>query len=741
MSCADCEHCKADLARYLSDPRKRIASAAGNRPESFEDLRTVIYNGGHTPAQYVQAALSMVFAHLSAGDQSSFNPAGPIPPHLRRYEAKAFLSLAGVYTIFSKYNSTENLGAAPVKTLIDNWPKIRRWIQHFFYRALARTVPPSEAPITDDEACFSRMGADWTVFNMVLVILTFVRLDIPFFKTALAKDGTYTIVLKLWARMVRSDPTMTTTTVDYCRKASLLLNDCIQVSKGNVMQIQLLSEFGGNAQVIAVFLTKPLRDAAKMTLSEFSSQASILGPSMMLIHRLLDGVTGGVDQRPIFGQAFLANPKVNPRPLMAIILTKYTSICNNNDLPYVLLEIVRSAFQLCSSLLFYRETIAFVLKLLDDGLLEAYANLVPGLDGLTDLELNPAAVLLKQNISTFLSHESVIVAAKNALHRLEKDRKADYTALKMRDSGLKDAWLYFTGHAFERAVLKGVYDIKFRKEDKLSCGSCHVRMNEQALKKCSGCKFILYCSRECQKKDWKDHKQRCKSLARNLEVYKTKPDTGHFFNHLVTSDIRRHLPGLNALAERNPLTRDADALIAYCADYTFAPPTFSVFPATDVADDSKYVELGIAYHPESQANRRELLEKVRASKCSRRIVQVEMRGHAGTPIVTFHTIGREDFARCNGAVPATFNEERPRAIDEDENVLAVQSDWTDIVMADAIYGRKLSHDEFHMLMSGHVHLGFDDQEKTVFERVDDAVERRKGQEAAPCCRDRSGRSI
>lgn len=209
----------------------------------------------------------------------------------------------------------------------------------------------------------------------------------------------------------------------------------------------------------------------------------------------------------------------------------------------------------------------------------------------------------------------------------------------------------------------------------------------------------------------------------------------------MRSDIRRHLPGLNALASRNPRTRGDDALIAYVADYTFAPPTFNVIPATDVADNTNYVDLGLAFNPISQANRREIVEKVRSAKGKARIVQVEMRGHAGTPVVTFHTIGPEDFKVCFPAVPSTFNAERPRACYLDDNVLAVQSDWTDIVMVDAIYGRMLPHDEFHMYMADYVHLGADDQEKTVFQRVDDAVRRRKDQKEAPCCRDHSGHSI
>jgi len=34
------------------------------------------------------------------------------------------------------------------------------------------------------------------------------------------------------------------------------------------------------------------------------------------------------------------------------------------------------------------------------------------------------------------------------------------------------------------------------------------------MKKCAGCKFARYCSRECQKQDWKRvHKQHCGSIA------------------------------------------------------------------------------------------------------------------------------------------------------------------------------------------------------------------------------------
>ena len=42
-------------------------------------------------------------------------------------------------------------------------------------------------------------------------------------------------------------------------------------------------------------------------------------------------------------------------------------------------------------------------------------------------------------------------------------------------------------------------------------GECPV-CNKVAETKCTACKAVFYCSRDCQKKHWKAHKFDCKSL-------------------------------------------------------------------------------------------------------------------------------------------------------------------------------------------------------------------------------------
>ena len=46
------------------------------------------------------------------------------------------------------------------------------------------------------------------------------------------------------------------------------------------------------------------------------------------------------------------------------------------------------------------------------------------------------------------------------------------------------------------------------------CGGCGRVDEQRAFLKCAGCKVTLYCSRACQKKDWKTHKPNCKSFRR-----------------------------------------------------------------------------------------------------------------------------------------------------------------------------------------------------------------------------------
>ena len=72
---------------------------------------------------------------------------------------------------------------------------------------------------------------------------------------------------------------------------------------------------------------------------------------------------------------------------------------------------------------------------------------------------------------------------------------------------------YIAGQPFKA----GLHEDTFARVGALmtpKCGGCGRVDEQRAFLKCAGCKVTLYCSRACQKKDWKTHKPKCKKLRR-----------------------------------------------------------------------------------------------------------------------------------------------------------------------------------------------------------------------------------
>jgi len=82
---------------------------------------------------------------------------------------------------------------------------------------------------------------------------------------------------------------------------------------------------------------------------------------------------------------------------------------------------------------------------------------------------------------------------------------------------------------------------------------------------CSGCKAVRYCSRACQKADWKIHKARCQSSV--SEQQKGQP-TGSGKNRLavITHYFKGHAEEITAMAEGMGLTLDRVVVFVDWAD-------------------------------------------------------------------------------------------------------------------------------------------------------------------------------
>lgn len=60
-----------------------------------------------------------------------------------------------------------------------------------------------------------------------------------------------------------------------------------------------------------------------------------------------------------------------------------------------------------------------------------------------------------------------------------------------------------------------------------SCNKCNKSGDEVSLKHCAKCKQTNYCSRDCQKADWKAHKKICSQQAGSASASASGPGPGH----------------------------------------------------------------------------------------------------------------------------------------------------------------------------------------------------------------------
>ncbi|TVY83493.1 hypothetical protein LSUE1_G004861 [Lachnellula suecica] len=102
------------------------------------------------------------------------------------------------------------------------------------------------------------------------------------------------------------------------------------------------------------------------------------------------------------------------------------------------------------------------------------------------------------------------------------------------------------------------------------------------LKKCAKCQVTKYCSRECQKDDWKAHKKICSAQSQSGD---SKP----------SSSGGRHNPGFNfaealtgggnslhSLSEKDAFTQIIDCFRLRCEDeYTFGANTIGIYDGKD----------------------------------------------------------------------------------------------------------------------------------------------------------------
>lgn len=81
-----------------------------------------------------------------------------------------------------------------------------------------------------------------------------------------------------------------------------------------------------------------------------------------------------------------------------------------------------------------------------------------------------------------------------------------------------------------------------KNQHKIRCERCFVGADK--LQKCTQCGFVMYCSKTCQKDDWRTHKLVCKPLSTR------DPDVLENDDFMFFKLVANHMVNIIAITER-----------------------------------------------------------------------------------------------------------------------------------------------------------------------------------------------
>jgi len=245
-------------------------------------------------------------------------------------------------------------------------------------------------------------------------------------------------------------------------------------------------------------------------------------------------------------------------------------------------------------------------------------------------------------------------------------------------------------------VRKRLYDhIVSGTSKRTGCCFCEKENNKSLYKKCAGCKVATYCSRECQAKDWKRHKDNCMTLGANstADIAINKLDNA-FSTKLAISAVHRHLPEINTAILSNPVIKSLHKMKRGVRfDFCQVPPMLEIILVDDLVRDAeaKRDHFLILSH-------RATREQVYRADGQLALLQIEMHEGEGAAIKFALAQSNTVYQFPPAFRKDTTNPCAPRMNWQDKNGRVLDALWDDT--DEIIYRMKLQKDDRWISGSG-----------------------------------------
>ncbi|KAG5643989.1 hypothetical protein DXG03_009279 [Asterophora parasitica] len=114
-----------------------------------------------------------------------------------------------------------------------------------------------------------------------------------------------------------------------------------------------------------------------------------------------------------------------------------------------------------------------------------------------------------------------------------------------RDGTLWESWEHFKSLLKERSTVKRAFDKTGKYSQECSAADCDQRETKSYFKICSACQSSVYCSKDCQARDWKSGRHRiyCDKLQKHRAEGISSPISEHdhqFIQYITEHYIREH---------------------------------------------------------------------------------------------------------------------------------------------------------------------------------------------------------
>ncbi|KAK7466095.1 hypothetical protein VKT23_004820 [Stygiomarasmius scandens] len=204
-------------------------------------------------------------------------------------------------------------------------------------------------------------------------------------------------------------------------------------------------------------------------------------------------------------------------------------------------------------------------------------------------------VILKW-IMSFMTCRDVLNSFMRSVRRIESQSEAYASFLKVRcpsyaSSDLGVVWEALVATVELVKVSRHEYKTEYKENYRHICinPKCPHLFNDEfdvSPKKCSGCLAVIYCSRSCQKQDWKAHRSTCNEERRLAKSTGLPPSVtaldSDFFHWLCVAEVCERSDEIEDLLE------DVDKPIAVL-DFQEIPASIDVVPLSELkSSESPY---------------------------------------------------------------------------------------------------------------------------------------------------------